>query len=624
MKRWFLHLIPLGLLLASVVFRLLEPSFVEEIRLKVFDFYQRGKPRIYQDTPVRIIDIDEESLKRLGQWPWPRTRLAELVDRLSELEVSAIAFDMIFPEPDRTSPKNILPLWASTPAVENLRSRIGELEDHDQVMADALKKAKTVTGIALLNEENDVKPPVKVGYTFVGKEPFEYLPPFHGAVASLAVIENASAANGCINTIQERDGVIRRVPLLFRLNDVFYPSLAAGALSVRQNEPNYLLRYSGDDGESKFAENQGIVSVNIGDFSVPTDEQGRMWLYDTGFVPSRFIPAWKVLSEGYKTLDLKDKIVFLGTSAAGLKDLRITPLNPIAAGVEVQAQLLEQIFSHQFLERPDWALGAEIMYLIVFSFILIGFTRFAGAAWSAVLGIFFSLGAWILSWFAFTQKHWLIDALFPSVTLLLLYLTVSLIHYLRTEAEKRHVRTAFSRYLAPALVEKLVKHPELLKLGGETKNITILFSDIRGFTTLSEQFNAHELTSFMNQFLTPMTELLLNQSATIDKYIGDCIMAFWNAPLDDPAHAAHACQAACNMRQYLVHWNQEWKVECESKGRPPIPVNIGIGINTGECCVGNMGSVQHFNYSVLGDEVNLASRLEGQSKAYGVDIVLGM
>ena len=315
--------------------------------------------------------------------------------------------------------------------------------------------------------------------------------------------------------------------------------------------------------------------------------------------------------------------MFVGTSATGLKDMRATPLSPVTAGVEIHAQFAEQVLTGEHLLRPDWADGVELCYLIALGAALVLLLPRVGAVWCALLGVGSVAGVVGLSWWAFCAKRWLLDPVVPSVAVLLIYLVASFMGYLKAEMDRRRVRGAFSRYLSPVLVDRLAKHPEQLKLGGERRAMTILFADIRGFTTIAEQLDAESLTRLMNRFLTPMTERIMQQQGTIDKYIGDCIMAFWNAPLNDAEHARHACLAALNMRDHLVVWNQKQRTDAATEGTKAVPILIGIGINTGDCSVGNMGSEQRFEYSVLGDPVNVASRLEGQSKIYGVDIVIG-
>ncbi|HIF10119.1 MAG TPA: adenylate/guanylate cyclase domain-containing protein [Sneathiellales bacterium] len=321
--------------------------------------------------------------------------------------------------------------------------------------------------------------------------------------------------------------------------------------------------------------------------------------------------------------ELEGFIVLVGTSAAGLKDSWATQLAAATPGVEIHAQGLEQILLGEYLVRPDWASGAEFTYLTVLGLLLIMLLSRVGPLPSAAIGIGGAAAAFGLSWYAFTQFRWLLDPVYPTMIAFIIYSTVTLLNYLRTETEKRFVRDAFGHYLSPALVERLSAHPEELVLHGETRNMTMLFCDIRGFTTLSEQFDAEGLTRFINSFLTPMTTVILELGGTVDKYMGDCIMAFWNAPLDDQDHARHACDAALAMEYVLTELNATWASDNVFPGPSPKSVAVGIGINSGDCNVGNMGSDQRFDYSVLGDDVNLASRLEGQSKVYGVPIIVG-
>ncbi|HSV30353.1 MAG TPA: adenylate/guanylate cyclase domain-containing protein, partial [Candidatus Omnitrophota bacterium] len=316
------------------------------------------------------------------------------------------------------------------------------------------------------------------------------------------------------------------------------------------------------------------------------------------------------------------QILFVGSSAKGLLDLRATPLDPVVPGVELHAQVVEQLVLDQTLLRPDWTLGAELLYILVLGVLLLVLIEWIGALWAALVGSLFLASALGLSWTAYAQARWLLDPIFPMVSLLMVYLTASTLKFMHGEHERRFVRGAFSRYLSPALVEKLADSRAGLTLGGEMRNMTLLFCDVRGFTTISEQFDPQGLTHLINSFLTPMTGIILKTGGTIDKYIGDCIMAFWNAPLDDPEHARHGCLGALKMMDYLPVLNEQLRQEAEVAGRKHIPLAIGIGLNSGDCCVGNMGSDQRFDYSVLGDTVNLASRLEGQSKPYGVYIVI--
>jgi adenylate cyclase len=348
-----------------------------------------------------------------------------------------------------------------------------------------------------------------------------------------------------------------------------------------------------------------------------------MWLHDTGPVAARTIPAWKVLQGEVKPEELEGRIIFVGTSAAGLKDLRVTPLDAAAPGVVAHARITEQMVLEDFLERPEWIDLAEMAGLLVFGVVLLVLLPLWGpfaCAAIAAAGIAAAFGG---SWFAYTRHGLLIDPLYPSLATLTLYLASSLLVFLRTESERKRVRGQFGQYLAPALVERLAKDPSQLKLGGETRDMTVLFCDIRDFTSISETMDAAGLIRFINQFLTPMTNIITARNGTIDKYMGDAIMAFWNAPLDDPDHAPNAARATLEMLAELEKLNLAWAEEAKAQGREPRKIAIGIGLNSGPCSVGNMGSDLRKSYSVIGDDVNLASRLEGQSKTYGVPIVIG-
>ncbi len=382
----------------------------------------------------------------------------------------------------------------------------------------------------------------------------------------------------------------------------------------------------------------GIGSVALSkDFSIPTTPEGEVWVYyaEPGEITGDlYVSAKDVLSQAEPADRFQGRYVLIGTSAAGLRDIRATPVTNNLPGVEVHANMIETIWFDTPLVRPLDAIGQETLLAIVAGLLLIAFLPMIGAIWSLVLvaGVVVVLGAF--SWLSFAGAEWwflrlpgrqLVDFSFFAVTTVILYSVLTFSSYSRTAAERRQVRGAFSQYLSPALVEQLADEPDRLQLGGEMKSMTFLFCDVRGFTAISETFKTDPqgLTKLINKFLTPMTDIIMERHGTIDKYIGDCIMAFWNAPLDDSLHPKHACESALAMFEFLPELNRQIEEEAKADGRAFHPIRIGIGINTGECVVGNMGSEKRFDYSVLGDAVNLASRLEGQSKTYGVNIVIG-
>ena len=624
--RW-VEIIAPGLLLAgAALVSLQQPALLTHLQNLVWDNYQRAKPRIYQPMPVRIVDIDEESLKRLGQWPWPRTEIARLVDRLAEMGAATVVYDILFPEPDRISPKSLQNFFGDQPENSELSNALALLPDSDAMLAESTARVPSVAAFALL-ENGSVKSSVtaKAGFAVGGDDPLthHFLRSFQGAVTTLPILEQAAQGNGAVNYAPDSDNVIRRAPLLYEYDGHIVPTLATEALRVAQGAQSYVVKSSGASGEAAFGEHTGLVGLKIGQFEIPTDAQGALILHDTGQVAERFISAWQILEPGFDAEKVAGQIVILGSSAQGLNDIKTTPLSPAIPGVEVHALVIEQILAGDYLSRPDLAPGAEFFYLLTFGVIMILAMRRMGALWSLILGASAVTIAWSASWYGFSRYGYLIDPLFPTLVAVLIYVSSSLISFLRTEGEKKFIRSAFGRYMSPVLVEAIAKDPKRLQLGGEIRELTILFSDIRGFTKISESLNPQALTRLINNYLTPMTSIIQEQKGFIDKYIGDCIVAFWNAPLDDPAHVPNAVRTALKMREKLREMNRSWRAEAEAEGRKFIKIKTGLGLNTGDCCVGNLGSEQRFDYSVLGDAVNTAARLEGLTKGYGLDLIIG-
>ncbi|MDH3232768.1 MAG: adenylate/guanylate cyclase domain-containing protein [Alphaproteobacteria bacterium] len=624
MRRRLTPFIPYLMLALALILRIQDPWPIEQLRLLVFDTYQRMKPRAFDvaKSPVRIVAIDDASLKRIGQFPWPRTVMARMVERLREAGASTIVFDMLFAEPDDSSPDRAVRRWPDTPALKGLKAAAAALPSHDRVMAAAMARTRVVTAFALTAERNDVRPDVKSGFAYAGANPAPVIPAYAGAVTSLKMFEGAAQGNGSISFRPDRDLIIRGVPLFARVGKAIYPGLSAEALRVAAGARGYVVKAVGASGEA--GGGIGIVAVRIGPFEIPTDVRGRVLMYYAKSAPERTIPAWRVVEGKLKPDEVRGRIIFIGATAAGLKDLRATSLEAGIAGVEIHAQLIDQVVTKVFLQRPDFARGVELLFTLVAGALVLLLLPRIGAVWAGLLGLVAVAGALGVSWLAFDRFGWLLDPIYPSIAVVIAALTGTVVIYLRSEAERAQVRNAFSRYMSPELVEQLANHPDRLRLGGENRELTMLFCDIRGFTAISEDFtDAADLTGFINRFLTPMTEIILERQGTIDKYMGDAIMAFWNAPIDDPAHARNAARAALAMIDALKRLNTEWMAAADGDNRTFRPVRVGIGINTGIACVGNLGSEMRFDYSVIGDEVNLASRLEGQCKTYAVDIIAG-
>ncbi|MBW0005063.1 MAG: adenylate/guanylate cyclase domain-containing protein [Hyphomicrobiales bacterium] len=605
-----------------------------DVQNLVFDNYQRMSPRIYDPgSPVRIIDIDDESLKRYGrQWPWPRTELAGFVDFLKQHGALAIGFDFLFAEPDQMGIGELIRNEPRERALALIAQELEKNGTYDQAFAKSLAGAPVILGAALVNgtgqgksgqaqAEDQAPLPLKAGFSHAGDDPLLFLHAFQASIGPIKILADQAAGMGALNWVPDRDRVIRQVPLLFALRDQIVPSLAAEALRLAQEQGgSYFIKSSNASGETAFGAKTGIVAVRIGKVAVSTQPRGDVRVRFTRHEPRRFIPAWRLLAHEIDPAEIENKIVFIGSSAAALGDVVTTPLDASVPGVEIHAQLLEHILDGQSLVRPDIADGIELLVMVLLSLVMIVVLPFVPAMVGAAIGGVCVLALSAGSWWAFTQKGLLLDPVFPSLSAGVVFLAGVLALYGLKQSQERHVRQAFGRFVSPAVVQRLAENPERLILGGENRELTLLFCDLRSFTTISEGFDAHGLTRFLNEYLTPMTDVVLDHNGTVDKYMGDAIMAFWNAPLDDPDHARNSAMAALAMRAELAKLNARWQAEAAERRRNFPEVRFGVGLNTGICCVGNLGSARRFDYSAIGDDVNVASRLEGATKMLGVDI----
>ncbi len=617
----FSRVLGLSLLLPLLALRVWDPAPLEILRVKIFDLYQIAQPRVPQMEPAVIIDIDEESLTAVGQWPWPRNDVARMVARLREAGAVAIAFDVVFAEPDRTSPG----LYAET--LEGLEPEVAtalrSLPSNDEILARELRQNRLVLGQSgyhrrlgsadRLSESEAPKPSVPLAV--IGGDPKPYLFRFPGLVRNTPVLDAAAPGRAVFNLVPGRDGIVRRVPAFVVAEDRILPSLSIELLRQATGGNAFAIK----------TDEAGVRSFVVGGVEVPTDRHGRIWVHYSLSRPNLYVSAKDLLNGAVPPERLAGKLVLIGTSAAGLFDIKATPLQDRVPGVEVHAQVLEMILSGQLLLRPNYALGAELMVLAVVALTMIALVPVFGAIPTMLFGAVAAAALSMASWFFFTSEGLLIDVAYPLIGSFAVFTLLVFTNYLREEGRRQRVRSAFRQYLSPTLVDQLANEPDRLVLGGESREMTVLFSDVRGFTSISEhlQDRPQELTRLMNRLLTPLTAEVMDNNGTIDKYMGDAIMAFWNAPLPDVEHVANACKAALAMLEALERLNRTLEREAAEAGDEAIPMRVGIGINTGICVVGNMGSEQRFDYSVLGDAVNLASRLEGQCKTYGADIILG-
>jgi adenylate cyclase len=600
-----------------------DTGMLRQLGLLLFDSYQQASPRPYEPVPVRIVDIDDETIARLGQWPWPRIEMARLTEMLVEAGAAAVAFDIVFAEPDRTSPARVAGVLAANPEARGDFAELALLADHDEVFARAIAAAPSVLGFFLTREAASPPPARQGGFAIAGSLP-DSIPHFGGAINPLATLADGAQGTGFLTMTGDRDGIVRRAPLLAQVGKALLPSLSLEALRVAEGAGAITIRSSDASGELGGRSRTSVVGIKVGDFELPTDAGGELWMHYTLEVPERTVPAWKLLAGALSREQLRalfeGHIVLIGTGAQGLRDLVSTPVRERELGVMVHAQAIEQMILGRFLARPDWATGAERALLLLFGVGLALLLPRLGALRSGLLAAVALAATFAVSWLAFARAGLLLDPIAPAMAAALSYVAVTGVSFWREEQARAYIRNAFDRYLSPELVERIAADPGQLELGGEDRDMTVMFLDVRGFSRLSEQMGPRDVIAFLVEFLTPMTDILLAHRATIDKYIADAIVAFWNAPLDDPDHAEHAARASLAMVARLAELNAE-KI---GKGGPwPGEIRIGIGLNSGICCVGNIGSAQRLNYSLIGDMANLASRIEGQTKVYGVTIAMG-
>jgi adenylate cyclase len=595
-------LIPILAVLAGVVLYLVDPLPLQGLRHNVFDQYQRWQPRTYQEVPVRIIDIDDESLTRLGQWPWPRTRIAELVERLRGAGAAAIAFDVMFAEPDRTSPSAILKIWNPDP---ELRRHLAALPDHDAVLAQSLAGGGVVLGHALLRAG---RPPAHLATPFrvvdLGPSPLPYLHAFKSTVAALPELQDAAAGNGAITFVPDSDGVVRRVPLLLRLGDRALPTLAAEALRVGQGAVNLMVK---TDAETA----TGIQSVRTGALEVPTTPDGQVWVHYTRPQAARYVPAWKVLAGEVPAELLNGHILLVGTSAQGLMDLRFSPLGGLIPGVESHAQAIEQTLLGAHLARPHWAPGLEVLGIVAGG-LLVGFIGIsAGATLSALAAAATLVVTGLGGWYAYSGHGLLLDPLTPALVLFLVFILASLYHHINSERRQRWVKRAFSRYVSPNLVSYLVDNPGHLELGGVRRECSFIFTDLAGFTNLMEKLDPAEAVAQLNDYLDNMIHIAFEHEGTLDRIVGDAVAIMFSAPIEQPDHRQRAMTCAMAMHRFA----ERHAAAANARGVPFGSTRIGI--HTGEVTVGNFGGSTIFDYRALGDPVNTASRLESVNKQLG-------
>jgi adenylate cyclase len=555
-----------------IAIRMVDPAFVESVRLRYFDTLVTSKPA--EVTGVHVVNIDEKAVERYGQFPFSRDVYAGIIRDLYNRNAGLVVFNVLTPDRDRMG--------------------------RDSAYVAALQKYPTV--LPSIGNTATRNQPRNPGTAVIGPFGLDAFVNYPGIIANIPAVERAAAGVGLVNTLPEIDGVVRRMPMVVAVNGKLYPSLAMEVMRVAAGDSTFQVKIN----------ESGVEKMRIPQFGpVSTDSLSRIWI-DWSLTPERH--SLTALPQ-----DFDGEIVIVGVSAAGLANPVATSLGEMLPQ-DLQATVIGTVIANKIrtpITRPDWADGAEIITLIMLSVALIFLGRWAYVGLAS--GVVTLAVLYPLSQYVYTFNAWLVDITALAGGLVIVLLHAYGVKFVSEFLQKQQIKKQFSTYLSPAMVEKLQKNPELLTLGGESRELSIMFTDVRGFTTISEHYGAdvQGLTRIMNRYMTAMTAKIIENEGTLDKYIGDAQMAFWNAPLDDADHAVNAVRTALQMMESLDEFNREISAE----GIPPF--GMGLGINTGTVVVGNMGSDQRFDYTCLGDSVNLASRLEGQSKPYGVRIILG-
>jgi len=576
------------------------PALMENINNTLIDtaFLYRGE--VQADTRIMIVDIDEQSLKALGQWPWSRDKIATILDNLTAAGVGIIGLDMVFAEKDRSSPINI----AKALGVDK-----EDLADYDNILAESLKNSPTITGF-VLNFEHEIMheaPSVNAMYIQQGKEGEESLLEAKGITSNIQVLQESAYSSGSFSTLPDSDGVVRYVPLLFSYDESIYPSLSFEMIRVMLGEDSVNILY----------DESGVDSIRIGELDIPTDAEGRLFVNYRGPKQMyRYISALDVYNNHFDKEAFGGAIVLLGTSAAGLLDLRATPFDSTYPGVEVHANVIDNIVNNNLIAAPSYAYLIDKIS-IVFSIMIVALIlSFASPLLSFLLLMgFLALQATFYQRMLFDERL-LLNYAYPLLSAIVTIFVMTFIKIYQENRQKEMIAAKFSKKVSPQVVDKLLKNSEDALSVTETE-VSIFFSDIRNFTAISEGFESPKaLIEYLNTYMSPMSEIIISHEGTIDKYIGDAIMAYWNAPIPVKNHADKALSAAIKQIEALETLN----ITLAEKSHPFI--DIGIGIHTGNAIVGEMGSEGRSDYTVIGDTINLGSRIEGLCKPYGAKILI--
>ena len=573
------------------------PSLPDSLDNRLRDYLFTIRGELPHNQNVVIVDIDETSIKSLGQWPWSRDKLAKILENLTLANVGIVGLDIVFAEEDRTSPHKIL---------QDLKIYKKDVPNYDLEFANVVENSPVILGYQfdLVKKDNVNAKVPQIPAIFIEKDKPQdksYLIEAYNTILNIPQIQDKAYSSGFFNNIPDDTGIIRSVPLIISYDDTIYPSLALEVIRVINDTQKVVVQY----------DENGISNIVLDDISIPTDRYGRMLINFRGPERSfKYISAIDIYNNSFDKSEIDGKIVLIGTSAAGLFDLRATPFDSIFPGVEVHANIIDNILMQDFIYKASWLDGANILIIFVLSIIVVMLTTYTTFWANPIIFLSFSISYLFLVYNLLFDYGIVLNILFPIATVLIASIMTTLFDYFYNIKKEEAIKAKFASKVSKNVMDDILKNIDKNEFSAKSKEVTIFFSDIRGFTNISEKLDAKELISFLNRYMQPMSEIIIKYQGTIDKFIGDAIMAYWNAPIDIKNHCDLALKASLEQLEVLEKLN----VELQKENLPKI--DIGIGLNTGTVIVGEMGSSLRSDYTVIGDTINLGSRVESLCKYY--------